>query len=66
MTKFPRLIHVVEEGSIGGKFLAVYKDGISGLDIPNQDVAIYERVSTGKLEITKRFVQRSVARRRRT
>jgi hypothetical protein len=55
MPKFPRLIHVVEEGEGSDKFLAVYTDGIVGVEDPTTPVAIYKLVEVGRVDIKKTF-----------
>ncbi len=64
MTKFPRLIHVIEEGEGSGKYFEVHADGVASMEDHVEDVAIYQLVKIGKLSIQKNFIDRPKRRAR--
>lgn len=54
-TKFPKVIHIVEEVPANDDpYLIVAADGILGLDV-EQDVAVYQLVKVGRVKISKTF-----------
>ena len=55
MAKFPRLIHVTEEGDGDDKYFQVHAEGVAYMDTPNQPVAIYQLVKVGRVDIQKTF-----------
>jgi hypothetical protein len=60
MTKFPKLIHVVEEAPANGDpYLEVHVDGVQGLEIHGQAVAVYELVRVGTVHIEKSFTDKA-------
>lgn len=52
---FPRLIHVTIEGDGDSQYYNVNEEGVFGLDEPGQQVAIYQLVEVGKVQIQKSF-----------
>lgn len=57
MSKFPKVIHVTREGDGEDEYLNVREDGVERIDEP-MEVAIYELVEVGRVEITKSYVGR--------
>ena len=56
--KFPKLLHVVvEEPEHDDPYLIALNDGVASLDKP-QRVAIYQLVRVGRVEVTKKFVEK--------
>lgn len=64
MAKFPKLIHVIEEGEGDGKYFEVHTDGVASMEDHVKDVAIYQLVKVGKLNIQKRFIDKPQRRTR--
>lgn len=58
MTKFPKLIHVTEEGENDGVYFQVSTDGVASLEESGKDVAIYQLVKVGRVRIEKTFEEK--------
>jgi hypothetical protein len=54
--KFPSLLHVTVDGEGEDQYLSAHEDGVSGLDVHGQPVAIYKLTSVGQVEIQKAYV----------
>lgn len=52
---FPNLIHVTIEGEDENQYYNVSEDGVVGIDVPGQKVAIYKLVEVGQVRIEKSF-----------
>lgn len=65
MKRFPELIHVVVDGDGDDEYLAVYDNGVFGIDEPGKRVAIYKLVDVGTVAITKKFVSKAIVPRKK-
>ena len=55
MPRFPRFIHVTEEGESPDRWFEVHLDGVQSIDANQTPIAIYRLVKTGRVMVTKTF-----------